>query len=150
MPAPKTKDFDALSHGSTSFVKKWCASLYSVLVVDRDCSVDVKSDYASFSIENGLVAVVYPFKDEVDLILSLPRNPKDKYLFDAVDKDYKWRTLPVGICVTSVAVGKVALERAQTAYSLVADGVIQDQEGGTFARPKAAFQPAFKKKLRFR
>lgn len=112
--------------------------------------MDVRGEYATFSSTNGLVAAMYIHRTEVDVILALPLDKLDKHLFDAVDKNYKWRTLPVGICVNSPAKAKAALERAKQAYKLVSSGITQEQDGETFSRPKAAFQPAFKKKLRYR
>ena len=58
--------------------------------------------------------------------------------------------MPCGVQVTSLATAKLALARLKEAEKRVAAGVIQEQDGEVFARPKSAFQPAFKKKLRFR
>jgi hypothetical protein len=71
-------------------------------------------------------------------------------LFNAVDFDYKWRNLSSGVRITSSATAKHALVRLKEAKRLVDAGMIEEQDGAVFARPKAAFQPAFKKELRHR
>jgi hypothetical protein len=130
--------------------KPFCRALFTLLTKQCQCSSDIRGDYVTFNSGNGLVAALYVNRAEVDVILALPPDKSDKNLFDAVDKNYKWRTLPVGICVKSPAKAKIALERAKQAHDLVSSGVIQQQDGQTFSIPKAAFQPAFKKKFRFR
>lgn len=97
-----------------------------------------------------MVAAIYPYQTEIDLVLALPFDKDDKVLFLAVDKDYKWRTLPSGICITNAPTARAALDRVKRAFDLVESGELLEQDGAVFARPKAAFQPAFKKKLRFR
>jgi hypothetical protein len=144
------KEFEQLVLLTSPKLRTFCVALFNLLVIKCKCSIDVREDYATFSSANGLVSAIYPNKSEVDVILALPLDTADKHLFNAVDKNYKWRTLPAGVCVTSPAKAKIALERAKQARELVASGVIQEQDGETFSRPKAAFQPAFKKKLRYR
>jgi len=144
------KEFDDLISGTDPKLRAFCVDLLTLLSKKCKCSLYVRDGYATFSSKNGLVAAIYPNKSEVDVILALPLNASDKHLFDAVDKNYKWRNLPVGICVRSPASAKIALERAMQAYKLVFSGVTQEQEGEAFSRPKEAFQPAFKKKLRYR
>ena len=96
------------------------------------------------------MAAIFPNKNFIDILLALPYDKSDKALFNAVDMDYKWRNLPCGVQVTSLATAKLALARLKEAEKRVAAGEIQEQNGEVFARPKSAFQPAFKKKLRFR
>lgn len=144
------KEYEQLVLLTSPKLKTFCLDLFKLLVIKCKCSVDVREDYATFSSPNGLVAAMYPNRSEVDVVLALPLDKADKHLFNAVDKNYKWRTLPAGVCVTSPAKAKIALDRAKKADELVASGIIQEQDGETFSRPKAAFQPAFKKKLRYR
>ena len=80
----------------------------------------------------------------------MPYDKDDRHMFDAVDRNYKWRNLPAGLTITSLPSAKQALLRVKIAEKLVASGVTQEQDGEVFSRPKAAFQPAFKKSLRFR
>jgi len=144
------KEFESLVSVTTPKLREFCFELFVFLSKKCKCSLDVRDDYATFSSSNGLVAAIYTYRTEVDIILALPADKSDKHLFDAVDKNYKWRNLPVGVCVNSPAKAKIALERAKLAHKLVSSGVTQEQDGETFSRPKAAFQPAFKKKLRYR
>jgi len=143
-------EFESLVSVTTPKLRVFCLDLFGLLTKKCKCSIDVRNDYATFGLSNGLVAAVYAYRTEVDVILALPADKSDKHLFDAVDKNYKWRNLPVGICVNSSAKAKIALERAKMAHELVSSGVTQEQDGETFSRPKAAFQPAFKKKFRYR
>lgn len=110
----------------------------------------VRDNYATFSLANGIVAAIYPNKNFIDVLLALPFEKSDIALFSAVDLDYKWRNLASGVRITSSTTAKHALSRLKEAEKLVAAGIIQEQDGAVFARPKAAFQPAFKKELRFR
>jgi len=145
-----SREFQELISGTNPKLRSFCLALFTLLNKKCKCSVDVREDYATFSSNNGVVATLYTNRNEADVILALPLDKSDKHLFDAVDKNYKWKTLPVGICVNSPAKAKIALERAKQAHELVSSGVTQEQDGETFSRPKAAFQPAFKKKLRYR
>lgn len=133
-----------------SKLKAAVVPICSYLVKTAKSKVDVRGDYATFSLDNGLLAAMYPSKSGVDLLLALPMDAEDKLLFDSVDKDYKWRNLPVGVSVESPRTADEALERLKLAKKLVASGVIQELDGDAFARPKEAFQPAFKKKYRYR
>jgi len=144
------REFESLVSVTTPKLRTFCLDLFVLLTKKCKCSLDVRDDYATFSSSNGLVAAMYTYRSEVDVILALPADKSDKHLFDAVDKNYKWRNLPVGICIDSPVKAKNAFERAKMAHKLVSSGVTQEQDGEIFSRPKAAFQPAFKKKLRYR
>ena len=144
------KNFDELLNLSSPKLVKLFNPIYDFLTKPNGCSEVIKDDYASFSLANGIVAAIFPNKNFIDILLALPYDKSDKALFNAVDMDYKWRNLPCGVQVTSLATAKLALARLKEAEKRVAAGVIQEQDGEVFARPKSAFQPAFKKKLRFR
>jgi len=120
------------------------------LTFDKKCELSIGSSYATFSHDSNLVAAVYPAKSEIDLLLALPLDHSEKSLFDAVDRNYKWRNLPCGVSISTVTTAKVALNLTKRAFCLVESGTTQEQAGEAFARPKAAYQPAFKKKLRYR
>lgn len=143
-------DFGDFLNFTSPKIKIFFLPIYSYLVESSECDVVVKDDYAIFSIAYGIVAAIFPTKDCIDVLLALPIDKSDKMMFDAVDMGYKWRNLPCGISVNTAVKARAALDRVKMAQKLVASGTIQEQDGAVFARPKAAFQPAFKKKLRYR
>ncbi len=144
------KNFDELLNLSSPKLVKLFNPIYDFLTKPNGCSEVIKDDYASFSLANGIVAAIFPNKNFIDVLLAIPFDKSDKALFNAVDFDYKWRNLSSGVRITSSATAKHALVRLKEAKRLVDAGMIEEQDGAVFARPKAAFQPAFKKELRHR
>ena len=135
---------------SSPKIAKIFSPIYDFLLTSTELTETIKDNYATFSSTNGTVAVVYPNKNFIDVLLALPFDKSDKVLFNAVDFDYKWRNLSSGVRITSSTTAKHALVRLKEAKRLVDAGMIEEQDGAVFARPKAAFQPAFKKELRHR
>ena len=143
-------DFNELFNLTSPKIKIIFLPIFNYLIELSNCDSMIKDDYAVFSIVDGIVTAIFPTQDYIDVLLALPLDKSDKMMFDAVDMGYKWRNLPCGIRVETAVKAKAALSRVKMAQKLVASGTIQEQDGTVFARPKAAFQPAFKKKLRFR
>lgn len=149
-PTSIPREFGELISATTPKIQSFCIDIFTLLVKKFKCLMDVREDYVTFSSLNGIVVAIYLKRAEVDVILALPIDKSNQNLFNAIDQGYKWRNLPVGICVNSLAKARIALDLARQAHKLVSSGVIQEQDGEAFSRPKAAFQPAFKKKLRYR
>lgn len=143
-------DVDVFLAVAPRSIRKLFQPIYTYLIKTKKCSVQIRGDYATISGKNGIVAAIYPYKTEIDIVLAMPYDKDDRHMFDAVDRNYKWRNLPAGLTITSPSSAKQALLRVKIAEKLVASGVTQEQDGEVFSRPKAAFQPAFKKSLRFR
>jgi hypothetical protein len=148
--SPYPSEVDAFLAVSTISLKKLFQPIFTYLTKTKKCSIQIRGDYATISGKNGIVAAVYPYKTEIDLVLAMPYDKDDKQMFDAVDKNYKWRNLPAGVSIATPSSAKQALLRVKAAEKLVASGVTQEQDGEVFSRPKEAFQPAFKKSLRHR
>ena len=145
-----SEPFSELMELTSPRFNKLFVPIFQFLTVDSGCKLEVKSDYATFSIEQGVVGAVYPLDECIDLVLAIPFESGVKSIFLAVDRDYKWRNLPAGVSIDSAPSAKVALVKAKEAFERVQGGVVIEQDGDMFSRPKAAFQPAFKKKLRYR
>ena len=145
-----TENFLNLLNLSSPKIAKFFSPIHDFVLTSTELTETIKDNYATFSSKNGTVAVVYPNKNFIDVLLAIPFDESDKALFNAVDFDYKWRNLSSGVRITSSVTAKHALVRLKEAKRLVDAGMIEEQDGAVFARPKAAFQPAFKKELRHR
>lgn len=117
--------------------------IYNLLVDDIGCVVSARPDYVTFSLGSEMVAAAHPQTQSIDLVLALPFDPSKKQLFDAID--YKWRSLPAGITITTAASAKVAMKFVQDAADRVRSGETLTIEGDAYARPTGTYQPAFKK-----
>jgi|Laugresu1bdmlbsd_1035121.scaffolds.fasta_scaffold137925_1 hypothetical protein len=115
-----------------------------------DASIDVRSTYATFSVGENLVAAIHPAGESVDVCIALKRDAKDSFLFDPIDYNYKWRNLPCGFTLSTKSDSKKGTELIRKAIEAVQAGDVIEIDGEEFAIPKAAFQPAFKKKYRHR
>ena len=120
------------------------------ILLTSGATLDVRSNYATFSINETLVAAIHPAGESIDICIALERDLKKSFLFDPIDYNYKWRNLPTGFSLTTRSDGKTAVPFVERAVAAVLSGDVIQIDGEQFAIPKAAFQPAFKKKYRHR
>ena len=120
------------------------------ILLTSGATLDVRSNYATFSIKETLVAAIHPAGESIDVCIALKRDLKRSFLFDPIDYNYKWRNLPTGFSLTTRSDGKAAVPFVERAIAAVLSGDVIQIDGEQFAIPKAAFQPAFKKKYRHR
>lgn len=123
-------------------------TVLDVLTDELHAVVSIRNGAISFTVENNLLGAAHLREDGVDLLLSLPLDDQDGYLFDAVE--FKWRNLPVAVSIEDAKTGRIAADRARKAARRLNDDGAIAIPLAEFSRPDGDFQPQFKESFRRR
>lgn len=89
-------------------------------LIGAGCHAHVKTIYVGFTLGDEMVAAAYPHSDHCELALSLPLDYEGDGVIDVTH--LTWRTLPVGVDITSVTSAETALPAVLEAANRVAGG----------------------------